>query len=53
MNESLDNTIFHLEEEIKEKEVLIKELWKTLKLQREEVEYLKRKEMRTLKRDIP
>jgi hypothetical protein len=32
--DSLDNTIFHLEESIKEKEALVKDLWKSLKLQK-------------------
>jgi hypothetical protein len=49
---SLDNTIFLLEEEIKEKEVLVKELWRTLKLQREELEYLKRKRNDDLEKEI-
>jgi hypothetical protein len=42
-SESLDNTIFHLEEEIKEKEAVVRELWKTIKMQKEEVDFLKRK----------
>jgi hypothetical protein len=33
-DESLDNTIFHLEESIKEKEALVADLWKSLKLQK-------------------
>ena len=41
--DSLDNTIFHLEESIREKETLIKELWKRLKMQREELNFLKNK----------
>jgi hypothetical protein len=40
---SLDNTIFHLEESIREKEALIKELWKILKMEREELNFLKNK----------
>ena len=39
--DSLDNTIFHLEESIREKEALIKELWKSLKMQREELNFFK------------
>jgi hypothetical protein len=49
---SLDNTIFLLEEEIKEKEVLVKQLWKTLKMQREELEFLKRKRNEELEQEI-
>jgi hypothetical protein len=41
--DSLDNTIFHLEESIREKEALIKELWKSLKMQKEELNFLKNK----------
>jgi hypothetical protein len=36
---SLENTIFILEEEIKEKEALVRDLWKTLKLQKEELAF--------------
>jgi len=50
--ESIDSTIFHLEEEVREKEALIKSLWKTLKLQKEEVEYLKNKRDEEMEQEI-
>jgi hypothetical protein len=49
--DSLENTIFHLEEEIK-KRVLVRDLWKTLKLQREELEYLKKKRNDEFEKEI-
>jgi len=49
---SLDNTIFILEEEIREKEVLVKALWKTLKLQREELAFMKKQRNEELEHEI-
>lgn len=49
---SLDDAIFILEEEIKEKEVLVRELWKTLKLQREELDFLRKKRNEEMEKDI-
>jgi len=50
--QSLENTIFHLEQEIREKENLVRDLWKTLKLQREELEYLKKKRNEEFEKEI-
>jgi hypothetical protein len=41
-----------LEEEIKEKEVLVRELWKTLKLQREELDFLRKKRNEEMEKNI-
>jgi hypothetical protein len=41
--DSLDKTITNLEESIKEKEALIAELWKSLKMQKEELNFLRTK----------
>jgi len=49
---SLDDTIYQLEEEIREKEVLVRDLWRTLKLQREELEFLKEKINEDLEKEI-
>jgi len=49
---SLDNAIFLLEEEIKEKEVLVRNLWKTLKMQREELDFLKKKRNEEMEQEI-
>jgi len=51
-DESLDDTIFHLEEAVREKESLIRDLWKSLKLQKEELEYLKKKRNEELEKEI-
>jgi hypothetical protein len=51
-DESLDNTIFHLEESIREKEALVQELWKSMKLQKEELEYLKKKRDEEIEKEI-
>jgi hypothetical protein len=41
--DSLDKTIHDLEESIKEKEALISELWKSLKMEKEELNFLRTK----------
>jgi len=41
--DSLDKTITNLEESIKEKEEVIAELWKSLKMQKEELNFLRTK----------
>jgi hypothetical protein len=51
-DESLDNTIFHLEESIKEKEALVVDLWKSLKLQKEELNFLKKKRDEQIEREM-
>jgi len=45
---SLEDTIFLLQEEIHEKEALIRQLWKSLKLQKEELAFLKSQEEKEL-----
>ena len=50
--DSLDNTIFHLEESIREKEALVANLWKSLKLQKEELNFLKMKRDEQLEKEM-
>lgn len=40
---SLDKTIQHLEESIKEKEKVMAELWKNIKMEKEELNFLRNK----------
>ena len=51
-DETLDNTIFHLEESIREKEALVVDLWKSLKLQKEELNFLKMKRDEQIEREM-
>ena len=51
-SESLNDTIFHLEETIREKEALVQELWKSLKLQKEELNYLRIKRDEQIEKEI-
>lgn len=50
--DSLDNTIFHLEESVREKEAIIADLWKSLKLQKEELNFLKNKRDEKLEKEM-
>lgn len=51
-DESLENIIFHLEEEISEKEKLVRELWKSLKAQKEELAFLKQKRNEEFEKEL-
>jgi hypothetical protein len=49
---SLDQTISTLETSIKEKEAMIKEIWKSVKLEKEELNYLKKKKDELFEKEI-